>query len=77
MRNLSCSRKAFNKAFAEQKYAGGKKIMLIPDAESVEKCAPSLRAELRPGDLVLIKASFGMALGRLVPFLTDGREGAA
>ena len=69
--------KAFNKAFAEQKYAGGKKIMLIPDAESVETCAPSLRAELRPGDLVLIKASFGMALGRLVPFLTDGREGAA
>lgn len=72
--------------YAAGKFAGaverGARAAGVPSArtrrfESVSEMAAAVRADVRPGDLVLVKASRGMRLERVVDALVEGGAGAA
>jgi len=51
--------------------------LLAPHADSVEELASNLYAELKPGDVVLIKGSHGSHVGDIIPrLLTAGSRRA-
>ncbi len=68
---------AFSEAVARGAAAAGVEATRLRRFDDVDAMAAAVRADVKPGDLVLVKGSRGMRLERVVDALVPGRAGNA